>query len=100
MIGGGVSGMTTALAIADAGFEVPDLVEKTSELGGNLHHVYYVAEGDNPQRLLRDLVNHVVGHERIQLFLNSQVTRHSGSVGDFRAIITTSISNGTLREQP
>jgi heterodisulfide reductase subunit A len=97
VIGGGVSGMTTALAIADSGFEV-HLVEKTGELGGNLHHVYYVAEGDNPQRLLRDLVNRVVGHERIQLFLSSQVTRHSGSVGDFRATITTRISNGTLRE--
>lgn len=97
VIGGGVSGMTTALAIADAGFEV-HLVEKSGELGGNLHHIYYVAEGDNPQRLLRDLVNRVVGHERIQLFLHSQVTRHSGSVGDFRATIATRNANGAVRE--
>ena len=97
VIGGGVSGMSAALVIADAGFQVR-LVEKTRELGGNLHHVYYVAEGDNPQRLLRDLVNRVVGHERIQLFLNSQVTRHSGSVGDFRATIATRLTNGTVRE--
>ncbi len=51
VIGGGASGMTAALAIAETGFDV-HLVEKTGELGGNLHHVYYVAEGDNPQRLL------------------------------------------------
>lgn len=97
VIGGGVAGMSAALTIADAGFQV-QLVEKTGELGGNLHHVYYVAEGDNPQRLLRDLVNRVVGHERIQLFLHSQVTRHSGSVGDFRATITTRLASGSLRE--
>ena len=86
VIGGGVSGMTASLAIADAGFEV-HLVEKSGELGGNLHHVYYVAEGDNPQRLLRDLVNRVVGHDRIRLYLRSQVVGHSGSVGDFRSRI-------------
>jgi heterodisulfide reductase subunit A-like polyferredoxin len=97
VIGGGVSGMTTALAIADAGFDV-HLVEKTGELGGNLHHIYYVAEGENPQRLLRDLVNRVVGHERIHLFLDSQVIRHTGSVGDFRAVIRTAANDAEARD--
>ncbi len=90
VIGGGVAGMTSALAIADTGFDV-HLVEATGELGGNLHHIHYVAEGDNPQRLLRDLVNRIVGHERITLHLNSQVVHHSGSVGDFRARVRTAI---------
>jgi heterodisulfide reductase subunit A len=88
VIGGGVSGLTAALAIADAGYTV-HLVEKQGELGGNLHHIYYVAEGDNPQRLLRDLVNRVVGHDRIHHYLNSEVVSHTGSVGDFRAHIRT-----------
>ena len=86
IIGGGVSGMTAALAIADSGFDV-HLVEKSDALGGNLQHIYYVAEGVNPQRLLRDLVNRVVAHERITLHLRSQVTRHTGSVGAFRSLI-------------
>jgi heterodisulfide reductase subunit A len=89
VIGGGVSGMTAALAIADAGFDV-HLVERSGELGGNLHHVYFVAEGENPQRLLRDLVNRTVAHERVHLHLKAQVVRHSGSVGDFRAVIENS----------
>jgi len=88
VVGGGVSGMTSALAIADAGFDV-HLVEGTGELGGNLHHIHFVAEGDNPQRLLRDLVNRTVAHERIRLHLRSRVVRHRGSVGDFRAVIRT-----------
>jgi heterodisulfide reductase subunit A len=86
IIGGGVAGMTAALAIADAGFQVR-IVEKRGELGGNLHHIYYVAEGENPQRLLRDLVNRVIAHDRIDVYLNSQVIRHTGSVGNFRAVI-------------
>ncbi|MCJ7513866.1 MAG: FAD-dependent oxidoreductase, partial [Anaerolineales bacterium] len=93
VIGGGVSGMTAALAIADAGYQV-HLVEQSEMLGGNLHHVYYVAEGVNPQRLQRDLVNRVVGHNRINLYLRSQVVSHSGSVGDFRARLRTEVGPG------
>jgi heterodisulfide reductase subunit A len=97
VIGGGVSGMTTALAIADAGYDV-HLVEKTEELGGNLRHVYYVPEDANPQRLLRDLVNRILGHERINLYLRSQLVQHTGSVGDFRARIRSKLSDGSFRE--
>lgn len=93
IVGGGVSGMTAALAIADAGFDV-HLVEKREELGGNLHHIYYVAEGENPQRLQRDLVNRVVGHDRIHLYLRSQLRSHTGSVGDFRSRIRTQTAGG------
>ncbi len=98
VIGGGVSGMTAALGIADAGYDV-HLVEKSNELGGNLRHVYYVAEGDNPQRLLRDLINRVVGHERVSLHLRSEVIRHTGSVGDFRARLKSRLSDGSYQEQ-
>jgi heterodisulfide reductase subunit A len=86
IIGGGVSGMTAALAIADAGFHV-HLVEKRGELGGNLHHIYYVVGGENPQRLLRDLINRIIAHDRIDVYLNTQVVRHTGSVGNFRALL-------------
>ncbi len=88
VIGGGVAGMTAALTIADSGYDVV-LVERSAELGGNLRHVYYVAEGQNPQRLLRDLVNRVRGHERITVFTRSQVVEHTGSVGRFRSVIRT-----------
>ena len=93
VIGGGLSGMTTALAIAESGFEV-HLVERSGALGGNLHHVYFVAEGQNPQRLLRDLVNRTVAHENIHLHLHSEVIQHGGSVGDFRAVIRTTAEGG------
>ena len=88
VIGGGVSGMTAALNIADAGYDVT-LVERDPGLGGNLQHIYYVAEADNPQRLLRDLTNRVLGHRRIDVLTNSEVVLHEGSVGAFRSIVRT-----------
>jgi len=88
VIGGGVSGMTAALNIADAGLDVT-LVERTPGLGGNLQQIYYVAEGDNPQRLLRDLTNRVLGHQRIEVLTNAEVTASEGSLGAFRSTVRT-----------
>ena len=88
VIGGGVAGMQAALSIADAGYNVT-LVERNAQLGGNLRHIFYVAEGQNPQRLLRDLVNRVRGHERIEVFTRSEVKSHTGRTGDFRSVAVT-----------
>ncbi len=86
VIGGGVAGMTAALNVADAGYDVT-LVERESELGGNLRNVYYVAEPENPQRLLRDLINRIIGHERIDLLTETELVSHRGRVGDFTSVL-------------
>ncbi|MDE3090170.1 MAG: CoB--CoM heterodisulfide reductase iron-sulfur subunit A family protein, partial [Chloroflexota bacterium] len=90
VIGGGVAGMTSALTIADAGYEVT-LVERAANLGGNLHNVHFTAEGGNPQRLLRDLVNRVIGHDRIRVLTRSEVVDHCGHVGAFQSVIATRV---------
>ena len=74
--------MTAALTIADAGYDVT-LVEREDALGGNLRHIYYLAEGQNPQRLLRDLVNRVRGHDHIDVLTQAELVEHRGSVGRF-----------------
>ena len=88
VIGGGVSGMTSALAIADSGYDV-HLVERTQALGGNLRNLYYVAEGYNPQRLLRDLINRVRAHTRIMIHTRTEIVNHSGHVGRFASELRT-----------
>jgi heterodisulfide reductase subunit A len=88
VIGGGVAGMQAAVSIADAGYDVT-LVERAAQLGGKLRQIFYVAEGDNPQRLLRDLVNRVRGHERIQVLTRSELKTHTGRTGDFRSVVVT-----------
>jgi heterodisulfide reductase subunit A-like polyferredoxin len=65
------------------------LVERGEALGGNLRHIYYLAEGLNPQRLLRDLVNRVRGHHRIRVLTRSELAAWSGSIGRFQSRIRT-----------
>jgi heterodisulfide reductase subunit A-like polyferredoxin len=86
VLGGGVSGMTAALTIADSGYDVT-LVERSEALGGNLRHIYYLAEGLNPQRLLRDLVNRVRGHHRIEVLTQAELAGWTGSIGRFESSI-------------
>jgi heterodisulfide reductase subunit A len=74
------------------------LVEREPELGGNLRYVYYVAEGEDPQRLLRDLVNRVVGHERIRVLTRTEVISHTGRVGEYRSVLRTTTRTGETVE--
>ncbi|MBI5564529.1 MAG: CoB--CoM heterodisulfide reductase iron-sulfur subunit A family protein, partial [Chloroflexi bacterium] len=97
IIGGGVTGMTAALAIADSGYDV-QLVERSEMLGGNLSNLYYVAEGYDPQRLLRDLVNRVRAHRRIAIHTRTEVTHHTGHVGNFRADLRTTYPDDSADE--
>ncbi len=98
VIGSGVAGMTAALAIADSGYDV-HLVERTEMLGGNLLNLYYVAEGYNPQRLLRDMVNRVRAHQRITTYTRTEVVRHGGHVGYFQAVLRTLLPDGSVEER-
>ncbi len=95
IIGGGLSGMTAALAIADSGYDV-NLIERSDVLGGNLQNLYYVAEGYNPRRLGRDLINRVRAHRRIVTHTRTEVIRHGGHVGDFWAELRTTYPDGSI----
>ncbi|MBS7616075.1 CoB--CoM heterodisulfide reductase iron-sulfur subunit A family protein [Candidatus Bathyarchaeota archaeon] len=86
VIGGGVSGMTAALELANQGFEV-HLVEREKELGGHLKKIYYVLEGEDPQEYLRRLVKAVMEHERIHVYLGASVVEVNGFVGNFKSKI-------------
>jgi len=95
VIGGGAAGMTSALAIADSGYDV-HLVERSEMLGGNLLTLHYVAEGYNPQLLLRDLVNRVMAHKRITTYTNTEIVNHNGHIGFFQTDLETRRpNNGT-----
>lgn len=94
IIGGGLSGMTAALAIADSGYDAI-LVERTDVYGGHLQNMYYVAEGDNPRKLGRDLVNRVRAHQRIEAYTRTEVIDHGGHVGRFWADLRTTHLDGT-----
>ncbi|MCP4568648.1 MAG: FAD-dependent oxidoreductase [FCB group bacterium] len=84
VVGGGLSGMSAALQLADQGYEVC-LVEKEAELGGNLRHLHYTLEGKDVQAYYRDLVERVRNHPDVKLFLEAELVDHSGNKGAFKS---------------
>jgi heterodisulfide reductase subunit A2 len=93
VVGGGLSGMSAAIQLADQGFGVY-LVEKEARLGGNLSHLHYTIDGKDVQAFYRDLVERVRNHPDIELFTEAELVDHSGSKGTF----TTGIAFGPQRE--
>jgi len=86
VVGGGIAGMTAALAIADHGYEV-DLVEASDRLGGNLNWLSRTLEGRDVAALLKDQLKRVEKHPRIQVHLGARVIHAAGEVGSFSTVV-------------
>jgi heterodisulfide reductase subunit A len=100
VIGGGLAGMTAALALAHQGFDAY-LVEKEDELGGNLRHIHYLLNGERPQDELRRLREQVRQSGAIHLFTGATIEGIEGTIGDFRTRIsargeTTEVTHGVV----
>jgi len=95
IIGGGVSGMTAALELANQGFEV-HLVEREKELGGHLRTLHYLLEGENPKEKLETLRRAVTENDKIHVYLGAEVTDVNGFVGNFKSHIKQ--QNGEKKE--
>lgn len=88
IIGGGAAGMTSALSLAEQGFEV-FLVEKEPELGGTLRRVKTLITGDDPQAFLKELIEKVKAHPKIKVFTSATVENISGYIGNYTTTIRT-----------
>jgi heterodisulfide reductase subunit A len=86
VIGGGIAGMTAALAIADHGFEV-DLVEQAQHLGGNLTWLQKSLEGHSTQPLFEENCARVEKHPKITVQTESRVIYTGGTVGNFETTL-------------
>ncbi|MHC1610393.1 MAG: FAD-dependent oxidoreductase [Candidatus Methanospirareceae archaeon] len=87
VLGGGVAGMTAAIEIANAGYEVY-LVEKEPELGGKLKEISELPNGVKASEVLKDLVDKVASNEKIKVYTGAAVEDVSGRAGAFRAKVT------------
>ncbi len=88
VIGGGLSGMTSAIELANQGFDV-HLVEKEKELGGNLKRIHYLLNHDDPQNELKEVIEQVKNNEKIQLYTEAKIENIEGSIGNFKTTIST-----------
>jgi heterodisulfide reductase subunit A len=86
VIGGGVAGMISALALGDQGFDV-HLVEKTPRLGGLANHVYRTLDGSDVQAFVQEKVAAVEAHSRINVHLDTEVASTGGFVGSFKTTL-------------
>ncbi|MHA2129771.1 MAG: FAD-dependent oxidoreductase [Promethearchaeota archaeon] len=83
IIGGGISGMSAALNIANQGFKTY-IVEKEDFLGGNLNFLnklYPIHE--DASKLLEETKNLVKGDKNIQVFLESEISDIKGYIGNY-----------------
>ncbi|MDX1285806.1 MAG: FAD-dependent oxidoreductase, partial [Draconibacterium sp.] len=89
IIGGGISGISAALEIADSGKQVY-LIEKSDKLGG------YAAKIDltspfmfSSTQMINPKIEKVFKHSKIKVFLNTQIEEISGYIGNFETKIAT-----------
>lgn len=90
VIGGGISGMTTALEAAEAGLTVA-LIEKESYLGGRVSRMNkYFPKLCPPLCGLEINFRRLRGNPDVEIFTLSEVTKVSGEKGNFDISVKTS----------
>jgi heterodisulfide reductase subunit A len=90
VVGGGVSGLTAALAIAKMGYKT-HLLEATKSLGGNAKNIFS-RENDLPL-FVENLINEVINHPLISIYFESTPLSSEGFVGNFETTVKTSDKN-------
>jgi quinone-modifying oxidoreductase subunit QmoB len=100
VIGGGVTGLTSALEAAKAGYKVY-LVEKEPELGGFARRLYKQVSRTYPYKLTEPtvgaLIKEVESHPNIQVFKASKVIKTDGQPGMWDVTIQTNGKEETIR---
>ncbi len=86
VVGGGIAGMSAALAIADHGFQV-DLVEQAEQLGGNLNWLKQTIEGHSTQTLIDETSQRLEKHPLVRVHTGTRVLSSYGEIGHFSTTI-------------
>jgi heterodisulfide reductase subunit A len=89
VIGGGITGMTSALELANQGYEAI-IVEKTEMLGGLTQRLHFGLKGENIQEYMNNLIEKVETHKKIRIYKNTQIKDEKGYIGNFKTTIEQS----------
>ncbi|MEJ5287237.1 MAG: FAD-dependent oxidoreductase [Bacteroidota bacterium] len=87
VVGGGITGLNSALACANAGYNVI-LVEKESQLGGFYKNLYKLVPQRSPYFLLEnnnieEIISDVLSNPKIEVLTNTTIEKISGQPGIF-----------------
>jgi heterodisulfide reductase subunit A len=87
IIGGGISGMSAAMALGNMGYEV-DLIEKQDRLGGLLNDLNLILPTHEPPSiLLDDLSARLNDNPKVTIHTNALVKKVEGYIGNFVATV-------------
>ena len=86
VIGGGIAGMTAALALSSQGYPVT-LVEKSEIMGGHARNIYHTSKNNDVRSFVTDLVEQVNCDDRITVYTGSTVSGVKGFIGNFETDI-------------
>ena len=95
VLGGGISGMATALSFARQGYQA-HIVEREDVLGGQARHLYKTVKGEDIQSELGQLIDQVTAHDRIAIHLNTTLENVDGFVGNFTSTLLCNGKEETL----
>ncbi|MBI5576815.1 MAG: FAD-dependent oxidoreductase [Deltaproteobacteria bacterium] len=96
VVGGGIAGMTAALALAEQGFRV-HLVEKASRLGGTVREIHRTIGRDDVQAFLDRTIQRVKAGRLITVHRSASVVKVEGNVGSFTSRIFANGQNIDIR---
>lgn len=89
VVGGGISGMTSALEFSRQGYQV-DLIEREDELGGNLRNIRYLINQDDPKERLKSFIDEINSNDLINVHMGTKILGIDGYIGNFKTRISTS----------
>ena len=86
VLGGGLAGMTSALNLAEQGYEV-HLVERDVRLGGQARKLFRTWKGEEIQPYIEKLVAQIEENPSVHVHLQSTVAAVTGFIGNFTSIL-------------
>ena len=86
VIGGGVAGMTAALALGEMGHEV-HLVERGPKLGGHVLQIGKTIRGGDPTALVAEIEKRVIDNPNVRVHLEAELADFHGFIGNFSSVI-------------
>jgi heterodisulfide reductase subunit A-like polyferredoxin len=89
VIGGGLAGMTAALALGDMGYET-HLIERSDKLGGRVLEIDQTIKGTDPAGFVAELEKRLIDNPQVKIHLESELADLQGFIGNYNSMIRES----------
>ncbi len=87
IIGGGISGISVALALAESGIHV-DLIEKSKKIGGKAQELrFFYNCAEDAQKWVEEKITEAYKNPNITIMTQSEIVQLKGHIGRFQAKI-------------